>query len=220
MSVTIDIRGIVLARVVQMIKSPTGTVGYLPDVAGQIKAKYEFLVGPTNDELVPKDPAKGAEFRHGRIIHEGQSVVIDKVTVFNDGIVVDSTSSTNDADLFLDDLVVWAKTAIPKASASGPRYYLSQIEFHSDLALVTYAPTFEPICEKITATLTTYGIKAPRFEVTNIGLYYDMLGKINPQPGAFYIDRRQNVAFAENVWFSQAPLKTPDHIALLKELED
>jgi hypothetical protein len=219
MSNKIEIRAVILARAIQVVKSPSGTVGYLPDVVEQIKARYQFLALPTREELVPKDPGQGAEFRHGRLIHESRVIVIDKFTVFNDGVVVDMASSTDDADLFLNDLQTWAKTEIPKATAIGPRYYLSHLELHTELPLEIYAPALQPIGEKITKMLGSYGIKTPRFEVTSIGLYFDLLGRIQPQPGGFNIDRRLNVPYAENLWFSQAPLKTADHVRLLKEME-
>jgi hypothetical protein len=213
----IEIRGVVLARSIQVIRSSTGTVGYLPDIIQTLKGKYGFLTAPKDADI--GDASKGAEFTHGRVIREDQLVIIDKLTVFNDGVVAETKSSTDDADLFLEDLIEWAKTALPKALPTGPRYYLSHLEIKMESPLEIYAPGFRPIGEKLTEMLASYGIKTPPYEVTNVGLYFDLLGRVAPQPGAFYIDRRQNVRYEEGVWFSQAPLRTTDHIALLKEME-
>jgi hypothetical protein len=211
------VRQVVLARSLQMLKSPTGTVGYLPDVVQEIKSKYGFLVAPKDEELL--DSSKGAVFRHGKLAVSGITIIIDRFTLFNDGVVADTASSTEDCDRFLTNIIEWAKTAIPKAEARDPRYYLSQLEIHLNVPLEQYAPAFRPIGENITNLLGRYGISAPRYEVSALNLHFDQLGKTNPQPGAFFIDRRLNVPFAENVWFSQAPLKTGDHITLLQGLE-
>ncbi|HTT76779.1 MAG TPA: hypothetical protein VMF50_12470 [Candidatus Binataceae bacterium] len=213
-----EIRNIILARSVQAIKTAGGTVGYLPDIVKEIKAKYGFLSAPKEEDLVPSDSPKGAEFKHGKLIVDERTIVIDRFAIFNDGLVVDTASSTDDTDLFLDDLAQWAKTAIPKVSSSGPRYYVSQIEVKMK-PLEAYVPSFRPAGEKVTALLSTYGINVPRYEVSSVHLFFDQLGRIPPQPGQFFFERRANIPYDDNVWFSQAPVKTTDHVALLKGFE-
>ncbi len=213
----IEVRQIVLARSLQMRKSPTGTVGYLPDLVNQLKTRYGFIKAPKDEELLPSDEPKGAEFRHGKL-PDDPNVIIDRFTVFNDGVVADAAESTDNADRFLDDLQDWARTAIPKAIATGPRFYLSQLEIKTDQPLEVYAAKFRPVGDEIAELLNGYGILTPRYEVSSIGLHFDQLARINPQPGVFSIERRQNVPYAEGVWFAQAPLKTADHVGLLKRL--
>jgi len=213
----IEVRQIVLARSLQLLKSPAGTIGYLPDLINQLKARYNFVQAPKNEDLLPSDPPKGAEFRHGRLPNDPK-VIIDKLTVFNDGVAADAAESTDYADQFLSDLQEWAKTAIPKAMYSGPRFYLSQLEIKMEPPLETYVPSLKPIGEKITHRLATYGIQTTKYEVSAIHVNWDVFGKPAPQAGQFFIERRVNVPFSENVWFAQAPLRTVDHLALLNEL--
>ncbi len=214
-----EIRSIVLARSLQRTKSLFGIIGYLPEIIQKIKVKYGFLIAPRDEDLLPSDPPKGAVFQHGRLITEGRLIVVDRFTVFNDGLVADSSSSTDEADLFLDDVISWAKQELPRAEVYGPRYYLSQIEIQMNTSLERFAPQFMPIGEKLTSLLNTYGLSVPRYEVTAIQMNFDQTGRLPPQPGAFFIDRRLNVPYNDNVWFAQAPLKTADHIALLKEID-
>ena len=213
----IEVRQIALARSLQILKSPAGTIGYLPDLVNQLKARYNFVQAPKTEDLLPSDPPKGAEFRHGRLPNDPK-VIIDKLTVFNDGVVADAAESTDHADEFLSDFQEWAKTAIPKAMPSGPRFYLSQLEIKMEPPLEAYVQSLKPIGEKITQRLATYGIQTTRYEVSAINMNWDVSGKPVPQAGQFFIDRRLNVPYSENVWFTQAPLRTADHIALLKEL--
>ena len=213
----VEIIGVMLARSLQAIRSSGGTLGYYPEIVEGLKARYSFLSAPKEHEIL-LEPPKGIELKHGKFVYRDQVVIIDKFTLFNDGVAADTTSSTDDSGYFLDDLMEWAKSAMPKAQISRPRYYLSHIEFKMSEPLEGYTPRLKPVGEQLTALLKSYGIAVPRYEATAIHLRFDQIGKINPQPGVFFIDRRAGIPFSENIWFSQAPLRTKDHIALLEDL--
>ena len=208
-----------LARVLQMTRTPPGKTEYYPDLIPKVKERYQFAIVPKNEDLVPSDPPKGAEFKIGKLEIEGRTIVINVFTVFSDGLVVDTTTSTDDADLFLSDLTQWAKEAAPNIIPMGPRYYINQMEVQTTSSLEHYLPSLKPIGEKISRLLSSYEIEAPSYQVSTVALHFDQLGKSLPQPGAFSLERRTNIAYADNVWFVQAPLKTADHVALLKDLE-
>ena len=214
-----EVRQIMLARVLQMTHTSLGKAEYYPDLILKIKERYHFAVVPKNEDLVPSDPPKGAEFKIGKLEVKGRTIVINVFSVFSDGLVVDTTTSTDDADLFLSDLTEWAKETAPNISPRGPRYYLSQIEVQTTASLEDYLPALKPIGQKIAKLLHSYEIEVPPYQVSTLALHFDQLGKIEPQPGAFSLERRANVAYPENVWFAQAPLMTSDHIALLKDLD-
>jgi len=214
-----EIREILLARVLQMTHTTPGEAEYYPDLIPKIRKRYQFAITPKNEDLVPSDPPKGAEFRIGKLEIDGRTIVINVFTVFSDGVVVDTATSTDDADLFLSDLTQWAKEAIPNITFKGPRYYLNQMEVQTTASLENYLPSLMPIGEKISKLLRTYETAVPSYQVSTVALHFDQLGKNLPQPGAFSLERRANVAYAQNVWFAQAPLKTRDHVALLTELE-
>jgi hypothetical protein len=213
-----EVTQVLLARVLQMVK-PIGAGVYLPEIARKLKAKYEFVAAPKDEELISSDPSKGAEFKHGRMSVGDRSIIIQQLTVFNDGVVVDTTTSTDDSDQFLTDLIRWAREMIPGAEPIGPRFYISNLEVRMEFPLEKYAPTFSPIGDKIGAMLNAYGIEAPRYEVSEVTLLFDQIGRPAPQPISFNLDRRANVPYDRNVWFAQAPLKTADHINLLLDLE-
>jgi hypothetical protein len=212
----VEITSIVLARSLQVITSKAGTSRYLPDLVKDLRARYSFLTAPKDDDLFT-DPPKGAELKHGKLVFKDETVVIDKLVIFNDGIAVDTTSSTDNSDRFLDDLLEWAKDGLPKAQI-GVRYYLSHVEMRMSKPLGDYVHHFRSIGENITALLKSYGIMVPQYEPTALNLHFDQLGKVSPIPGVFYIDRRQGRPFSDNLWFSQAPLRTGDHVALLRHL--
>lgn len=214
-----EIRQIILARVLQMTRTTPGKTEYYPDLIPKIKDRYQFAVVPRNEDLVPSDPPKGAEFKIGKLEIDGRTIVINVLTVFSDGLVVDTTTSTDDADLFLSDLTKWAKEAIPNITPIGPRYYLNQMEVQTTASLENYLPPLIPIGEKISKLLNSYMTKTPSYQISTIALHFDQLGKSLPLPGVFSLERRANVAYAQNVWFVQAPLKTGDHVTLLMDME-
>lgn len=216
----IEIQQIILARVLQMVKSPFGTLGYLPDLVRQLKDRYSFVGVPKDEDLLPSDPPKGAEFHLGKLVRGDKEIIVDRLTVWRDGIVADSTSSTDDMDFFVNDLAEWARAAAPKAIISGPHYYLSHLEIRMDKPLALYTPQLRESGGTISELLSSYGIATPRYETSVIHLYFDIFGKGSPVPGLFSLERRQNAAWSENLWFSQAPLKTSDHFSLLRALHD
>lgn len=214
-----EIRQIILARVLQMTRTPPGKAEYYPDLIPKIRERYQFAIVPKNEDLVPSDPPKGAEFKIGKLEIDGRTIVINVFTVFSDGLVVDTTTSTDDADLFLSDLTQWAREAIPNITPTGPRYYLNQMEVQTTASLENYLLPLLPIGEKISTLLSSYMTETPSYQLSTVALHFDQLGKSLPLPGAFSLERRANVAYARNVWFVQAPLKTGDHVALLLDLE-
>jgi len=218
-----DIRQVLLARAIQFFR--IGSPGYLPEIAQKIKDRYEFVVSPKNEDLLPPSPEaagqpKGAEFRHGRMKNaEGRAVIIQQLSVFQDGLVADTTTSTEDSDLFLRDLTEWSESEISARVILGRRLYVSHLEFQTAVPLEIYAPSFGSVGNEVTALLHGYGLEAAPYQFSVVTLNIDHIGTVPPQPAPFHLERRANVPFKDNMWFSQAPLKTKDHIKVLYNLE-
>ncbi len=213
------LRQILLARVLQVTQTDVGSAIYYPDLVKKIQERYKFTTVPTPESLVSQDSPNGAEFKLGKLDMQEREIVVNAFTVFNDGLVVDAITSTDDAEVFLSDLFKWAEKAVPNIKPKGQRYYLSQIEVQSTSSLEEYLGVACCIGKKISKALLQYGIVAPEYQLQSLGLHFDQIGKPVPQPGAFTIERRANVSYEQNVWFAQAPLKTSDHLLFLDELE-
>lgn len=213
------VRQIMLARVLQVTQLEVGKAEYYPDLVLKLKERYQFAVMPKNEDLVPSDPPKGAEFKVGKFVTGGRTIVINVFTVFADGLVVDTATSTDDGDVFLSDLIEWAKEAAPNIKPKGPRFYLSQIEIQTDSPLEGNLLVLSALSTKLSRFISAYKISAPNYQPSSIALHFDQTGLPVPQPGAFSLERRVGISYADNVWFAQAPLKTRDHIALLEEFE-
>ncbi len=218
-----ELRQIILARALQVVRT-LGTSAYLPDLVPKIRDRYGFVVVPEIMDLItssdPSGGAKPAEFKHGKLELPGRMpVVIQQLAVFSDGIAVDTTTSTDDSDLIVNDLATWAMSEIPQATSMGPRYYISQIEVKSKTSFAHYRAVFQPIGDKLRALLKGYGMETPHFEMSAANLHFDQLGKPVPQPGIFYVDRSKAFPYSEDIWLSQAPLKTYDHLRLLEQMD-
>jgi hypothetical protein len=82
-----------------------------------------------------------------------------------------------------------------------------------------YASVFQNLGPQITSLLGSYNVPVRDYDVSHLALHLDTLGSVGLQPGGFDIMRRAGVPWTENLWFSQAPLKTLDHVRLLEELD-
>lgn len=206
-----EVKKIFQARVVQLAKVPTN-LGWVPDLIKEVGGKYEFTVIPKPDGLWSAEPK--LEFKHGRL----GTIVIDTLAMFHDGFVVDTTTSTDNSDAVLSDLVQFLKKKVPTLEESARPFYLSQLEV--TLNLGRFAKLLDNIGNQIFQLLTKYEVVGVGpYAVSALHLAQDPLGKIGPKIAAFSIDRRLDVAYAENVFFAQAPLKTPDHKSMLETLE-
>lgn len=217
-----EIRQILLARTIQLFR---GTLGYLPELAQKISGRYEFVVVPKNEEVLsqpPEEPAqKGAEFKHGRLTNlpGRRGLIIQQLTIFRDGFVADTTTSTDDSDLFLNDLVNWARTDISLDLKLGSKLYLSQLEIQAAGTLEKYVSPLASLGSSVSELMNGYGLEFGPYQLSDVTLNPDPIGTAPPPPTAFQLQRRLNVPYKDNMWFSQAPLKTSDHIKVLQDLE-
>ena len=95
-----QVRQVLLCRVIQLARASTN-IGWVPDLISEIGAKYEFTIVPQSTDLFGKE--KKAEFKHGRLATN----VIDSFTLYADGFVIDTSTSTDNAELFLNDFMQW-----------------------------------------------------------------------------------------------------------------
>src|SRR5262245_4929253 len=71
-----------------------------------MKERYAFLKTPLDNPFPP--PNEGYKFEHGMFRKGENSILLTSMTVHADGVVVESRSSTEDSDAFLEDVVTWA----------------------------------------------------------------------------------------------------------------
>jgi hypothetical protein len=194
--------------------NPRAAVFY-PDLVQALVARYNFQKFP--QKLEDFDEAKGVTFAVGRL----GSSVIDQLIIYTYGIVVDTRSSTQDSKRLLEEAFEWGSKELGlvyNPSMIKRWQYASQVIFRSDINLTEINPTIQTAAQRLTERICAITSETLSYELTTLVIDYDQMARKHPL-GRFSIQRRDNTPFSENKYFSEAPLQTDDHIALLERFE-
>lgn len=209
---------VVLARVLAFIEpydlAPKGGICF-PDLVREVAKYYRFQKSPQTFE--EHDLSKGVEFLEGR---SGKRV-ISKFVIWQNILVLETTSSTNESKALLEEFLMWGKEKFNLAYEPGMirRYgYVSDLTFYSEAPILNVSPLLDRIAQKTSDALTEIWNDTIRYEPLDWKVGHDPLSRkwgIAP----FQITRRAETEFSANKYFSEAPLPTDLHIALLEEYE-
>ncbi len=187
---------------------------FLPDFLASIASLGEFRVFPDKSGQYSE---KGANFEIGKLGDQR----INKLQLFNDGIVMETSSPTQDAERSLLNLMLWAKDAHGVTFEPGMirrKMFYSEIIAFMDVDLNNLHPVLRKIGSAVSESVTAVnGIQAT-FRASGVTLEVNSLTRKFPV-GQFSVQRRADTPDAENKYFSSAPLKTDEHIRLLEQFE-
>jgi len=186
----------------------------IPDVVHGIVERYGFMKFPKTIEEF--DLSKGISFESGKM----GGINISSVSLYHVGTVIDTGSSTKDCDAVHEDLVSWAMglVGIEERPAPDRRFYLSELQFQSNLRMDALNKGFTSLVPRISTTVSKYARQQFDFEPVAIAAMPDLSNvKLGPTP--FRIDRLSGAPFEDKKYFSSAPLPTEEHIAILEEFE-
>ncbi len=214
-----QLSAVILARVLLFIESfdlnPRGKA-YYPDIVQGVVQKCGFHKFPQKLEEFDED--KGVEFLGGR----WGNVTIEKMTIYRNGLLLDTRVSTSESERILREALVWAVSEFglvytPKMIAR--RGYVSNLTFHSDVPILSKENS--PISKLLQRTNEAFGqITGDKtlWGPTILTLNSEQLPR-KPVHAPFTIQRRADTAFAEKKYFSEAPLPTDIHLTLLEQFE-
>lgn len=214
-----QISAVLLARSIALFDvadlNPRGKV-FFPNLVPLLVNRFSFQVYPTKPEEF--DASKGIAFKTGYF--EGQA--IEELTVFNDGIKLDLTSSTEEAKTLLTNMLEWleAEVGIVYSNQTIKRWaFLSQITFHSDINLDGIHSAFGLLCNEVSSQVNARTGMNLQYKANSITFSFE---RVNSEISIsnFIIERRAKTPFSENKYYSQAPLETRSHIRVLQELEE
>jgi hypothetical protein len=204
----------VLAFVETFDLNPQGTV-FFPDLVAKLVEKCRFQKYPQTIEDF--DEQKGVEFLAG----VWDRVNVEKLTIYNNGILLDTRVSTAISEGILAEALNWAKQfGLTYRPDMIKRWgYLSSLTFYSDVPLLGPEAAITTLTRRVSEKLAQ--------RVTDANLNYKPIrldfdfdrSQINFPLAAFTIQRRGVAPFSENKYFSEAPLRSEDHLALLEEFE-
>lgn len=163
------------------------------------------------------DEEKGVKFMGGEFSpsERGDDITGIELTIYNNGIVAMSSTSTLDTETFLERLcsrlskegVIHYRPEMVKR-----KQYSSEVVARSDkqLALPQLDPVYAALSQHVyggTAKLSCFGLSIDT----------DPLAPAKQIP--FKFEHRATTSFDENLWYSHGPLSTEQHQAILDILE-
>jgi hypothetical protein len=207
-----------LARFIAFMETadldPRGQLHY-PEVFAGLIQKYQFQ----------KFPQKYEEFdlQKGILLWDGkwEKGHISKIEIHPGGIVIDTRSSTDDSEELLDQCLTWAaKFGLQyRKEMIRRRGYVSQVTFRSEVPILSsISRPFSKLADNVTCAIEDLSGEKISYEPTSIWIHTDQTAK-KMYPAVFSIERRAETPFAENKYFSNAPLPTDTHLDMLKTLE-
>lgn len=212
------IGAILLARVAAILQfedlDPRNRIGRKV-LATELAKQYNFTVFP--DKLEDLDIEKGIIFRVGRL----DSINIELLTVLRMAIVVETRSSTDDAERVLEHVLSWIGEQTKATAPVSGRLFTSQVVFALDRSLDDLNPRLRELKESVREKVAAqFGATrpVPPYETTAVEFDADST-QARLQPGKVLIQRRADVPFTDNRYWSEAPLRTQEHIAMLGQFE-
>lgn len=175
---------------------------------------YGFIKFPQTIEEY--DLEKGVVFQLGKF----GSVDITSATFFTKGVVIDTRSSTEDAENFLSDIEERAEQFfgvdhVPNRISR--KTFLSELSFRSEVPFDLLNPQLKKLAVRLGEVVSSYAREPQTFELSGFSFRSEpptRLGTINLR-----IERLVGNPFWEKKYFSSAPLPTSEHLAFLAEYE-
>ncbi len=195
--------------------NPRGLVIYPSLIEGLI-AKYDFDTYPDDDAEL--DETKGIVFENGN----WNGILIDRVTIFGDGIVIDTRSSTKDSEAIFDEAMQWASESVGitySPNMVSRKIYVSELVLRLEVGFNSLNPALQSFCEKLSSTVNSYAGLTANYGLNGVTFNYDT-SHLNTSIAPFRIDRLENTAYSENKYYAVAPLQTDEHLELLEEFEN
>jgi len=180
--------------------------------------RYKFSLFPTKPEEL--DLSKGIKFQLGSFQKNQQFEISIDLTIYNDGLLGDTRSSTEDSDAFLDDFLTYMAEEFDFVSYQNilrSKSYVSELWVQTDKSLNNLNPKLEKFAKKLTSLIEGHSHHPIAFETYGIAFWTNPT--ITLPPGPFRFERAGEIPFTENRYYSVAPLQTEVHLELLMEFE-
>ncbi|MEX5218991.1 MAG: hypothetical protein AB7G68_12735 [Nitrospiraceae bacterium] len=193
-----------------------------PDVFTKIRARYGFQYTPDMTQSWEQVQKDGFKFQLGKFPFGDTSAPIREFAIYNDGVVA-TALSTEIAEAFLQDAFSWAKESLKLSELSRPArtIYVSNVIVELEGSIDDAIIGLEAVSQQLNDMLKSYyGVEAP-VHLTSLTFQYDLMRVPQWQNMVpFSITRRVGHPFEHKRYFSEAPLKSLDHIEFLKTFEN
>jgi len=209
---------VLLARVLGFVDARylvSGKHIYFPELVSEIANQFSFQKSPKT--LEDFDLSKGVEFLEGRTGRRN----IQKLVIWDQTLVLETSSSTKDSKEILEELLLWAvgRFGINYEPGLIKRFaYISDVSFYSDTTLLNVSPAVSFLANSCTAALSDIWEEPVDYRPISVKVGHDPVArKYGIAP--FSIERNGTAKFSENKYFSEAPLPTDVHLQILEQFE-
>jgi len=188
------------------------------DLVEWIKDSYSFGQSPKPEDK-PQNPS-GLAFSNGHFQVREEIFVEVAVTIYADGVVAETRSSTRDSEKFLEDLLTTATKEFGLAYAPGmirSKKYLSELIVRPAGSLEKIGERLNGFAARVSDTADYPGVARAAFKLAGLSFWSDP-GQGTPA-SIFSFERQVGKPFSEGRYYSQAPLHSDDHLSLLEEFE-
>ena len=185
------------------------------EVMKEFAVRYGFRRTPEEDP--PTKDAPGVKWTSGVFDTKGGPRVIRALTIHEDGVVVDTISSTEDGDAFGEDAIRFVTE-----KAGGPmldqiphkKIYVSEVYVQYKGEPKFLAPSVSDLMPTLSKAMADETAKDALF----MGIIFG-LDQSKSQKPIFRFEREVNTKPSENRYFSYAPIPTAQHLAVLEVIE-
>ena len=180
---------------------------------------YAFAKAPKHP--LDLNEQKGLAYEMGTFVNSKGIPVNITFTTYNDGFVVDTLSSTDDCNEFLEQLTAWMSQEYKFTDASllGIRKaYRSQIDVELEVSLKILNPHLSGLLTMIEDRVKAFDGKPKHYEIGALNCWTEDYGKPTA-PAAFRLERKIGSSFDSNRYFSEGPFQTLEHIDVIKGFE-
>ncbi|HVA68380.1 MAG TPA: hypothetical protein VNF45_03650 [Candidatus Binataceae bacterium] len=214
---------VIRAESIRAVRRVSGDYGYWPTAVAAVVQEYGFLTQPTVEELsaAMTDPGKGLTFRGGTLETGGKRVAIDYLQIFSAGLSVATHSHSSESDFALEHIMNWSKSQFHFEFEELKQGigHSSQLEVRLEASLAKLFPLLSTVGDMIKQGLDDWWGFKPPYELINLNFWFDKTEFPAFAPPIFRLDRRDNIPFEQEVYYSEAPMSTDSHVAVLDKLE-
>lgn len=190
---------------------------FIPDFVAGLKERHSFWVAPESPTHFNLDD--GARFEMGK---HGE-LNIESLTIFRNGILVEAVCDTDALTDFVDELIQWAESDYScRITDSAPvrQTHKSILEFQMESIFAENFDRFEKVSEQLNNCLGKQGMAETDFKLHGLTFSANSVTASPLIPSQFTIERRANIPREENFFFSDAPLRTAQHLEIISLFEE
>jgi len=187
---------------------------YLPDVFKEIKERYFFMSAPQSVEEVAGDVQT---FRIGKFQDGG----ITELSLYPDGLVVTSQSTTEHLESFISDIIEWVQDTFELRIVDE----LPQSRTHKSTLVVKFSsdpfelgPRIGRVAEHLAGKLKASFPLVREARVFGLSMEVPISTKAGDTV-RLRLERRAGSDPMQLIFYSEAPLSVSDHVEILSEIE-